>query len=179
MDNLTRMITLADEFFGTTNDPAQLTITEEVMEQLAAIHPAAMGERTNEQGPVAWTIVIPTTRGIRDRFLRGEIGETELMTRTLENADRHRQENRQIHYTSIYLCSALVLPEFRGNGLAKELVCNSIRAIRQDHPIEDLFVWSFSTEGNGLATSVARETGLPLRERNSGDHNVGTKPNDA
>ncbi len=155
MDNLTRMIHLADEFFATKNDPSQLTITEEVMEQLRSIHPATMGEITYGEGPVAWTIVIPTTRAIREQFVNGAIGETELMNRTCAEKK----------FTSIYLCSALVLPEFRGKGLAKKLVSNSIRSIQMDHPIEELFVWAFSGEGKELAKSVASSVGLPLFER--------------
>jgi GNAT superfamily N-acetyltransferase len=163
-DNLNRMIRLADEFFETKNDPSQLTITEEVMEQLRSIHPATMGETANDDGPVAWTIVIPVTRRSKELFLTDKIGETELVNRTLEEMtiDRH------VVFSSVYLCSVLVLPEFRGKGLAKELLIGSISAIRKDHPIEDLFVWSFSAEGNGLAKNIAAAMDLPLLERNTG-----------
>jgi hypothetical protein len=173
MDNITRMIQLADEFFETKNDPSQLTITEEVMEQLHSIHPATMGEIANEQGPIAWTIVIPTTRSIRERFLSGQIGEAELLSLTraeiepfAENyeRDRHLEGDGHVKFTSIYLCSALVLPEFRGKGYAKKLVCNSIRSIQKDHPIEELFVWAFSKEGKELAKKVASLTNLLLFE---------------
>ena len=149
------MIRLADEFFETKNDPSQLSITEEVMNQLRSIHPATMGEKAIDNGPIAWTIVIPTTHEICADFVNGMIGEEELMQRTLA----------QKVYTSLYLCSALVLPEFRGNGLAKELVMDSLRSIRTHHAITELFVWSFSIEGSGLAKSIAASAGLPLIER--------------
>lgn len=155
MDNLTRMIRLAHEFFETKNDPSQLTITEEVMDQLRSIHSATMGEFTYGEGPVAWTIVFPTTRPIRKAFMKGTIGETELLEQTLN----------ETNFTSLYLCSALVLPEFRGKGLAKKLVCDSIRSIRKDHPIDELFVWSFSSGGKELAKIVAATMALPLFER--------------
>lgn len=188
MDNFKRMIRLADEFFETKNDPSQITITEEVMEQLRSIHPSTMGEIANEQGPLAWTIVIPTTRAIRDQFMKGQIGEAELLKRTLAKiesvADNKRFSsdlpsshtsvpaqndpvgivNEDTQFTSIYLCSALVLPEFRGKGLAKKLVCDSIRAIQKNLPVEELFVWAFSMEGKELARNIALSTKLTLFE---------------
>ncbi|MFA6455863.1 MAG: hypothetical protein WCW40_03495 [Bacteroidota bacterium] len=157
-NNFERMIQLAEEFFATKNDPSQLTITEEVMEQLRSIHPATMGEVANEQGPIAWTIVIPTTRRIQEQFLNGEIGESELLELTLRTRERY------LKYTSIYLCSALTLPEFRAKGLAKKLVCDSIREIQKEHPIDGLFVWAFSEEGKKLARNVSVLTTLPLFE---------------
>ena len=80
-DNFTRMIHLADEFFETKNDPSQLSIDEQVMKRLHGIHPATMGEIANEQGPVAWTIVLPTSAAAMELFLMKEIGEQELMER--------------------------------------------------------------------------------------------------
>ncbi len=188
MDNFQRMIRLADEFFETKNDPSQITITEEVMEQHRSIHPATMGEIADEQGPLAWTIVIPTTRAIRNQFMKGQIGEAELLKLTLANiqsaADNKRfssdlssshtagpaqnEPNRIVNeysqFTSVYLCSALVLPEFRGKGLAKKIVCDSIRAIQKDLPVEELFVWAFSMEGKELARNIALSTKLTLFE---------------
>lgn len=161
-----RMIQLADEFFETKNDPSQLDITEAVMKQLRSIHPSTMGERANEEGPVAWTIVIPTTRSTREKFVKGEIGEGEMLSMTLSEHERHLQGDADAahtgQFTSLYLCSALVLPEFRGKGIAKNLTLESIRAIRTEHPIDELFVWAFSREGNALAERIAAVVKLPL-----------------
>jgi ribosomal protein S18 acetylase RimI-like enzyme len=68
-------------------------------------------------------------------------------------------------YDTVYLCSALVLPEHRGKGLAKRLTCAAIKSIQADHPITCLLYWAFSHEGAKLAVSVARELGLPLYAR--------------
>lgn len=154
-DNFTRMIHLADEFFETKNDPSQLSIDEQVMKRLHGIHPATMGEIANEQGPVAWTIVLPTSAAAMELFLMKEIGEQELM----ERAEKEKQ------FESIYLCSALVLPEQRGRGLARQLIDDSIRSIVNDHPIRTLYYWAFSTEGDALARSASRTFNLPLRKR--------------
>ena len=154
-DNFSRMIHLATEFFDTKNDPSQLSIDETVMERLHEIHSAAMGGLSNENEPIAWTIVIPTTHGIMNQFIGQSIGERELMELTLQ----------QKIFEAIYLCSAMVLPEHRGKGLAKQLLCSSIRAIQNDHSIRHLFYWAFSREGDALSQAAAKELQLPLLKR--------------
>ena len=58
-----------------------------------------------------------------------------------------------------------VLPEYRGKGIARRLTADAVRSIQRDHPIRELFYWSFSPEGTRLAKSVAGTLLLPLRER--------------
>ena len=92
-----------------------------------------------------------------EQFLQKDIGEKELLDRTPLGA----------RYDALYLCSALVLPEFRRKGLARALVLYAARAIMKDHLIDTLFVWSFSVEGNRLAEKIAEKLSLPLFERRS------------
>lgn len=156
-DNFQRMMRLAEEFFATKDDPAQISVTEEVMEKLRQIHPATMSEEANENGPIAWILLLPTTDLLMHRFLRREITERELLEATPPGAA----------YDCLYLCSALVLPEFRRKGLAKEVICRAIQSIRKDHTIRALFVWTFSEEGDALARTVAQAVDLPLYGRES------------
>jgi ribosomal protein S18 acetylase RimI-like enzyme len=155
MTNLERMIALADKFFGAKNDPEQLAVDEQVMRKLKELHPATLGELTEGDGPVAWLLVVPTTRLLMERFLMKEIGERALL----------RLTDPRGPFDALYLCSALVLPEYRGKGVAKNLTMQAIRAIQRDHPIEQLFYWAFSVEGTRLAQTVAGEAGLPLFRR--------------
>lgn len=154
-ENLSRMIQLADEFFATKNDPAQISVTEVVMERLRKIHPGTLREENDGNGPIAWVMVIPTTEGIMEQFISKKITESELLDVT----------PLQVRYDAIYLCSALVLPEHRGTGLAKRLVTDAIASIQKDHPIRYLFYWAFSVEGQRLAESAAKHFGLPLRRK--------------
>ena len=156
-DNLQRMIILADEFFETKNDPNQISVTEEVMSMLQKIHPATLSEKRNQNGPIVWILVLPTTRLLMDEFVAEQINERELLEKTPIGAS----------YDAVYLCSALVLPEHRGKGLARGLAADAVRSIQKDHPIEHLFCWPFSPEGEKLANSIARELNLPLRQRAS------------
>ncbi|MCU0454414.1 MAG: GNAT family N-acetyltransferase [Bacteroidetes bacterium] len=153
--NVGRMIALAEEVFGMRSDTDQISVDQEVVARLEAIHPATMGEMADENGPIAWMLAIPTSREVMEQFLSKRISERQILERTSSGVEA----------TAIYLCSALVLPEHRGKGYAKRLALDAIRAIRKEHPIETLYVWSFSDEGLALAQKVAREAGLPLRER--------------
>ena len=90
-------------------------------------------------------------------FLAEQINERELLEKTPVGGS----------YEAVYLCSALVLPEFRGKGLARSLAVDAVRSIRRDHPVKTLFYWPFSVEGERLARSIARELNLPLRQRSS------------
>lgn len=153
--NLRRMIQLADECFDTRHDPAQLSVDEAVMEGLRRLHPQAIAEARNQDGPIAWTLVIPTTRTLMEGFLEGRLSERELFAATPEG----------VAYDAVYLCSALVLPEHRRHGIALRLICDSLLTIRSTHPVQALFFWGFSEEGECLAQAVAKEMDLPLFQK--------------
>ena len=155
LSNFERMIQLADDVFSAHNDPAQLEVDEKVMERLERIHPATLSEHIEGDGPVVWILLIPTTIELMNRFVAGEISETELLNKT----------QLDIKYEALYLCSALVLPEYRKKGLATKVGMEAIKSIRKDHPIKYLFTWNFSKEGENLANLAAKVELLPLKER--------------
>lgn len=154
-DNYERMIQLVTEFFDTKNDPDQISVTEEERDKLYKIHPATLSELANEDGPMVWILIIPTTQAIMERFIKGEISEKKLLEETQPGAT----------YEAIYLCSVFILPEYRHKGLAKKVGMEAISSIRKDHPIKSLFYWPFSNEGKALAGYAAKELGLSLFER--------------
>ncbi|HXB42040.1 MAG TPA: GNAT family N-acetyltransferase [Bacteroidia bacterium] len=151
--NFERMLALAEETFDARNDPQQLDVNEKVLEQLRALHPATLGEYDDGKGPVVWILLIPTTEKLMKEFLENKIGEKQL----LENTPAKEK------FTAIYLCSAMVLEEYRGKGIAKKLTLKAIEEIRTQHPVQNLFVWPFSKEGEVLAKSIAKITGLLLK----------------
>jgi len=159
-ENLQRMIRLADEFFGTKRDREQISVTERDVAKLKRIHPATMTEETNADGPIVWILIFPTTTVLMNQFLRKEINEQELLDETPVGE----------RYEAIYLCSALVLPEYRGKGLAMKSASKAVRSIVKDHPIKNLFFWGFSSGGRRLAAALAKELMVPLLERE--DHVV-------
>ncbi len=155
MSNFERMMRLAEEVFAVHDDPAQLQVDEEVLSRLQRLHPASRGETVDGDGPVAWVLLIPTTANVMEAFLQGALTEQELYERTPEGAV----------YEAVYLCSAMVLSEYRHKGLARRMVLEAIGDIRRDHPIRALFCWPFTVEGDALARAVSAGAGLPLRAR--------------
>jgi GNAT superfamily N-acetyltransferase len=153
--NFERMLQLADEVFAVKNDSTQLDVNQEVLERLRKIHPATVSEYDDGNGPVAWVLLLPTTLDLMHQFLDTTISEKELFDRT----------SLDIKYDALYLCSALVLEEYRRKGIAKRLTMEAIENIRKDHPLKALFVWTFSKEGDLGAEALARYTSLPLYKR--------------
>jgi len=155
LSNYERMIQLAEDVFAVKNDPDQLDVNEKVIKHLLRLHPATVSEYDDGNGPVAWVLLIPTTLDLMNRFLKKEISEKELFDLTPLNTT----------YEAVYLCSAMVLDEYRRKGIAKQLTLTAIENIRKNHPLKALFVWAFSKEGNAGAEAVARLTSLPLYKR--------------
>ena len=155
ISNFERMLQLADDVFAVKNDPDQLDVNQDVLDQLRRIHPATVSEFDDGHGPVAWVLLIPTTLGLMDQFLSQSISEKELYEQTPLDAS----------YEAIYLCSAMVLEEYRRKGIARQLTLKAIDSIRKDHPIKNLFVWSFTIEGDMTADTISQITSLPLLKR--------------
>lgn len=154
-DNFQRLVQLADEVFAYKDDPDQLNVNPQVLDKLHQLHPLTLSDYSNEAGPVVWLLVIPTTIELMHRFLNKEISEKELFELTPLN----------IKYKALYLCSALVLEEYRRKGITLQLLLEAIEAIKRDHPLECLFVWPFTNEGDKLAEKVAKLTAMPLYKR--------------
>jgi hypothetical protein len=155
LSNFERMLQLAEEVFAYKNDPDQLQVNPEVRERLQKMHPETLSEYDSGNGPVAWILLIPTTITLMNEFLEGKISEKELFDLT----------PLDIKYEALYLCSALVLEEYRRQGITKKLALNAIDHIRKVHPIKALFVWPFSKEGDLGSEKLAHLTSLPLYKR--------------
>ena len=152
LPNFNRMLQLIDEVFATRQDPNQLQVTQKEIKKLAKLHPATISELADESGPVIWVLLIPTTASIMNDFLAGKISEKEILDKTKPKEK----------YTCIYLCSVTTLPEYRNKGESKKLCLQAIQHICKDNPIQTLFVWPFTKEGELLADVIAHSCKLPL-----------------
>ena len=155
LSNYERIIQLSDEVFSSRTDPDQLNVDEKVMERLELIHPNTLSEFDDGNGPVCWILCIPTTLDLMSKFIDQKISERELYELTPLNTK----------YEAIYLCSALLLEEFRGKGIAQNLAVQALENIKTDHNIKALFFWAFSKEGEKLAEKLSGLMGLPLYRR--------------
>lgn len=152
LPNFTRILGLIDEVFETRNDSNQLQVNQKVIKKLQQLHPSTLSELANEQGPISWVLIIPTTKSVMMEFLEGKISENDLLDKTTVGDS----------FESIYLCSATTLTEFRGKGATKELCIKAIKEVCKVFPIKALYVWPFTKEGEFLADRIADECGLPL-----------------
>lgn len=152
--NLKRMLALIDEVFETKSDPHQLSFTEDDMEHLARLHSNCLNELANEDGPYAWISIFPTNLELANDFIGGKSTERELFDKTVTLMPSQ--------FNTVYLCSALVLPEFRRSNLAFNVSCEAVQAMKNTFQIEHLLVWPFSEEGERLAKKIAEAVQLPL-----------------
>jgi len=153
--NFERMIALAEQVFDTKNDAGQLDVNQEVLARLEEIHPATVSEFADDNGPAAWVLMIPCNLEQMHLFMEGKISEKELFE-SVKPEQKHE---------AIYLCSAMVLEEYRRKGIAKKLAVEAIESIRKEHDIQFLFVWAFSPEGLAGSEELSRLTGLPLLKK--------------
>jgi hypothetical protein len=153
--HLERLIDLADKVFDMKHDPDQLNINQKVLSRLKKIHPFTVSEKVDGNGPVAWVLVIPTTLALMHQFIEGNLSEKEMFKLTPLN----------FQYDALYLCSALVLEEYRRKGITQLLTLTAIRNIQKDHALKALFVWPFTSEGEKTSEKIARLTELPLYKR--------------
>jgi len=155
LSNFERMIQLAEDVFATKNDSEQLDVNEEVIERLKNIHPYTVSEYDDGNGPVAWVLLIPTKTDLMNQFLEHKISEKKLF----EQTPLYKK------YDALYLCSALVLEEYRRKGIAKQLILKAIENIRKEHPLKALFVWAYTKEGDLTADSISNLVSMPLLKR--------------
>jgi predicted GNAT family acetyltransferase len=157
--NLERLIELADKVFAVKSDPNQLDVNRNVRDRLLRMHPLTVSEYNEGSGPCALVVLIPTTVELMNRFCSGEITEKELFELTPELTPL------DVPYEAIYLCSALVLDEYRRKGITKNLALKAIEEMRKEYPLKAAFVWPFSAEGDRAAEMIAETAGLPLYKR--------------
>lgn len=150
--NLQRLIKLANDVFDVKNDSSQLDVNEKVMGDLYKIHPMTIRQFEDKNGPAAWLLIIPTSEKIMQDFLSDNINEKQLFELTKAG----------VPFETVYLCSALVLPEYRRKGIVRKLLKEAMENIMSHHDIHALFVWAFSKEGLSTAKTIAEELKLPL-----------------
>jgi len=100
---LQKMLAIAEEFFGTENDPNQMPITMESFYTLQTLHPDTILYKTKNNDPISWVVILPTQKELMEKFLNKDINEKELLTMT----------KKQDTYDTLYLCSAFTMPKYR------------------------------------------------------------------
>ena len=128
-------------------------MTDDVLETLAELHPGTLSEYGGVDGPICWILMIPTSEKTMELFLNDKISESDILNLSINKKS----------IEAIYLCSAIVLPEFRNTGIAKQLSIDAIKKMQFDFPIKTLYTWPFSEVGKSLANSIASTVDLPIK----------------
>lgn len=152
---LKQIFRLAEDVFGTTTDPDQIPPTPEYRAKIDRLHPESTAYRVDDSGNiVGFVFVVPTTKEIMERFLKGEITERAILDLTQPRAT----------YSALYLCAAYVNPQHRRQGLATAM----FREVLGKLPLSSdatLFYWPFTEEGEQLARAVTQKTRHKLLQR--------------
>lgn len=139
-----KMDVIAEQIFGTIQDSDQIPIAKESGDKLNTLTPHWIKYKTDEKGdPIAWVIVLPTTKEMMHKFLKGEITEKQLLEFTAP----------QEAYSAIYLCAAITISQYRRQGLAFSLFEEAIEKISKTEDYA-IFVWPVGDGGLELAKKV-------------------------
>lgn len=139
-----KMDVIAESIFGTQHDSNQIPITHESGEKLDKLTSDWIRYRLDASGhPIAWVVIVPTTKELAKDFLAGKVTEKEMFDLTIP----------QEKYSALYLCAAVTVPEYRRRGLAFELFKELLDAISKT---EDyiLFAWTYTDEGAKLTKKL-------------------------
>ena len=142
-----KMDAISEQVFGTVKDPGQIPINEESGKKLDALTPFWREYRLDDKGePIAWAIVLPTTKELAHMFVDGKITEKQLLEITTP----------QDVYSAIYLCAVVTVPEYRRRGLGRKLFKAAVDKIEKTQDYI-LFAWPVGEGGLELVRKVAKD----------------------
>lgn len=151
---LEKILNTAERFFGTVNDPEQMPVSKESLYKLQKLHPKTFLYKTLNNEPVSWTVVLPTSKELAEKFIQGKINERELLDMTEPKKE----------YEALYLCSAFTVPEHRRKGYAIEMLKEAIDGIPHAAKAE-FFVWPYSEEGGAVIKKLEEILGRKIKIR--------------
>lgn len=150
---LAKEMKIAEEIFGTENDPDQIPITNESIAKLDKLCSGWLSsELDGNNEPISWAIVMPTQKQLAQDFLNNKITERELLDLTMSATI----------YDAVYFVSVITVPEHRGKGLGIKVIKQAL----QNMPLTNdalYFVWPTSDEGMNLVKKIEAELGREIR----------------
>ena len=148
---LQKMLTIAEHFFGTENDPQQIPITMESFNKLQTLHPNTIIYKAKNNNPISWAVTLPTQKKLMEKFLKGEITENNLLKMT----------KKQDIYDTLYICAAFTLPEYRRKWLALQMLKEAITKIPYKKE-NQIFTWIFSEEWEKMIDTLEKEMNVKI-----------------
>jgi hypothetical protein len=152
---LAKEMKLAEEFFGTAQDPDQMPINDESVKKLDTLCDGWLESEFDENGePISWAVLMPTQKELAEKFLDKKINEKELLDFTVP----------QTQYDALYFVSAITVPEQRGKGWATKVIERAVKKM----PITDnalFFAWPTTKEGVAMIKSLEKFYGKCILAR--------------
>jgi len=149
---------LAEKYFGTKKDPEQMPTDENESRWLYENIPECVNVIKDNDKEVGFTFIIPCNKEIMDKFLSREINEAQLW-------EKVKREINYKNFTTIYLCSAFIIPRYRRKGLAVKAVLKSIDKIKRTKQIPTLFFEGYSEDGKKAVEISTKKFKLKILER--------------
>lgn len=150
-----KVLKISEDFFGTQSDPDQMPINQESADKLNSISSDTILYKFDDKGnPIAWSVVVPTTIEVMNKFLHKDISEKELLQRA----------SKDKKFEALYLCAVFVLPEYRRKGLAKDLLIESVKKLSNQKELP-LYSWIYSEEGKKLSGYLSSALGVEILKR--------------
>lgn len=150
---------LLERFFQTENDPSQAPITKAEARWVIQNIPDCVSIIRDEKKVIGITFFFPVNASLMKQFLQRRISE-HVLWETAKMRIKEKGNN------CLYTASAFILPEYRGKGLVRESFRRSIEGYSRSHGIAPrLFFEGYTPEGRQLALQVAKDMGLPIKEK--------------
>lgn len=151
-ENLKGMNKVSEGLFG-SGGSTMVAPTMENAEKMISLEKNTLVCYKENSVPIAWSLVLPTSRENADKFLNDEITELELFNKSVENPK----------FESLYLFVVITMPEYRQKGLGSSLMKYQIEYFKKEYSINDFYAWVLSLEGKRLAESLKRNVEPSIR----------------
>ncbi len=148
-------IRVAEDAFETSASLDQIPATQETFNKLKSLDPNSILYDVSPENKLrAWVVVVPTSKDLMNKFLSKEIGERGVLDMSVPGNE----------YSSVYLCAAVTLPEYRRQGIANTLIKEAVSRMPLSQDCE-FFGWPTSVEGEMLVKKLEEETGKIIHLR--------------
>ena len=153
-DIFTQLDTVYEAYFDTAHNQDQIPVNEESTEKLNRLTPYWIHyalDPHDDKKVVSSIVIVPTQKEVALKFLDKEINEKQLL----------EMSEPSEHYSALYFCSAITLPEYRKQGIAKKLMQEVIPKI----PLTEdaiFLVWPTTKLGNQFIDGVKTLAGVPI-----------------
>ncbi len=144
---------MVKKYFKTDENPEQMPPTKETQDFLYKSCQGYMNVLKDDDKVVGFMLLLPARKELMNDFISKKINEVTLFERIM------RSPMDKIPQT-IYLCSTIVLEDYRGKGFAVEGTLKILDKFKKNKPI--LFSWSISPEGDNMAKKISKISGLKL-----------------